>query len=230
MPRRVVTSHATRARRVPARRAFTLLETALALVIVMVGVLAIMEAQTSFIRSNTWSSHEATATYLASEIRERLRQLPRHDPTTGLSFQGPVGSQVLVGLGPETGEITVDDMDDIDDYNQVLFGLNGTHPGPIDAFGQIIPQIDPEGIVVLGAGGEPEPLQGWSQYVEVFKVDPYQVSNIRDWADVDAANPPFPGRTVDAFPLRVTVRVFYQGLYDPAPEEVTSMTWIAPGR
>lgn len=233
MPRRADTNKPKRARNLDARgapRAFTLLETALALVIVMVGVLAIMEAQTSFIRSNTWSSHEATATYLASEIRERLRQLPRHDPTTGLSFQGPPGSQVLVGVGPETGEITVGDMDDIDDYNQVLFGLNGTHPGPIDAFGTIIPQIDPDGFVVLGAGGQPEPLQGWSQYVEVQKVDPYHLSNPRAWEDVDNPNLPFPGRTVDDFPLQVTVTIFYQGIYDPAPDIVTRMTWIAPVR
>ena len=44
----------------PAGRAFTLLETALAMVIIMVGVVAMIEAQRGFITSNGWSSHEAT--------------------------------------------------------------------------------------------------------------------------------------------------------------------------
>lgn len=217
--------------RVPRRGGggFTLLETALALVIVMVGVLAIMEAQTSFIRSNNWSSHEATATYLANEIRERLRPLSRHDPVTGLTLQGPSGNQTLVGLGPEPGEIAVDDLDDIDDYNQVLFGLNGTFPGPIDAFGDVIPQIDPDGFVVMN-NGQPVPLQGWSQYVTVEKVDPYNVTQVRPWNYVEPPSGQFPGRGVGDFPLRVTVTIYYQGPYDPAPEIITTMSWIAPKR
>src|SRR5947207_15139388 len=71
--------------RVMPRCGFTLLETALAMVIVMVGVLAMIEAQQGFIHTNSWSSHEATATYLANEIRERMRSLPLHDPISGLT-------------------------------------------------------------------------------------------------------------------------------------------------
>src|SRR4051812_34460639 len=90
-------------------RGFTLLETALAMVIVLVGVLAMIEAQGSFILSNGWSSHEATATYLAGEIRERMRTLPRHDPVTGLSLVMVNGVPTLQGLGREPAEITVND-------------------------------------------------------------------------------------------------------------------------
>ena len=57
---------------------FTLLETMLALVIIGVGVLAFVDAQTSFIRSNNWSSQAATGMLLANEIRELTRTLPRH--------------------------------------------------------------------------------------------------------------------------------------------------------
>ncbi len=214
-----------RSRQAP--RAFTLLETALALVIVLTGVLAIMEAQGSFIRSNNWSSHEATGTYLASEIRERLRSLPRHDPVTGLTLAGPPGAQIAVGVGAEQGEVTLADYDDIDDYNQVLFGANGTFDGPVNAFGDVIPQIDPDGNVVM-AGANPAPLEGWSQYVEVEKIDPFNFSLVRPWEYVEPANGAFPGRAVDRFPLRVKVTVYYQGPFDPQPEIVTTMTWIAP--
>ena len=58
-----------RRRRRADRRAFTLIETSLALVIIAVGVLALIEAQTAFIKTNDWSSHAATANYLANEVR-----------------------------------------------------------------------------------------------------------------------------------------------------------------
>jgi type II secretory pathway pseudopilin PulG len=219
MPRRLRHDRAV-IRRPAARRGFTLLETALALVIVMTGVLAIMEAQTAFIRSNMWSSHEATATYLANEIRERMRVLPRHDPVIGLRLIGGVATP-----GYETGEITVADLDDVDDYHLVEFGTGGTFPGPIDAFGVVIPQIDPDGVVVM-SGGVAQALQGWTQRVEVEKVDPYHVANVRDWSDVDLPAGNFPGRAVDEFPLRVTVTIFYQGPYDAQRAQVIEMSWI----
>ncbi|MDX2115443.1 MAG: hypothetical protein SFZ24_07450, partial [Planctomycetota bacterium] len=65
-----------------ARSAFTLLETALATVIIAVGVLALIEAQAAFSSNNDWSTSSATGTYLANELRERMRVLPRHDPVT----------------------------------------------------------------------------------------------------------------------------------------------------
>jgi hypothetical protein len=203
-------------------RGFTLLETALAMVIIVTGVLAIMEAQGAFIRSNRWSSHEATATYLANELRERMRTLPRHDPVTGLSLAGGV----VVGLGPETGEVTVDDLDDIDDYNTVMFGgVAPTFPGPIDAFGEVIPEINPDGEIVMN-GGNPVPLFGWSQYVLVEKVSPWDLSDVRPWAEQDPPSGSYPGMTVDQYPLRVTVTIFYQGPYDVSAQPVTSMSWV----
>ncbi len=219
-----------RARLAPApRRAFTLLETALALVIVLVGVLAILEAQQSFVRSNSWSSHEATATYLAAEVRERMRNLPRHDSVTGLQLVTGGGAPTVQGLGPESGEITVDDYDDVDDYLNARFGLLGTLPGPIDAFGQVIPEVDADGHVVLDPQtGQPLPMQGWSQEVAVEKVDPYDFAQTRDWTFTEAASGNFVGRAVGQFPLRVTVSVYYQGPFDPQRELITTMSWITP--
>lgn len=207
------------------RPAFTLLETALAMVIVMVGVLAMIEAQSGFTHSNSWSSHEATATYLANEIRERIRTLPRHDPVTGLRLVGGAA----VGWGREAGEVTVTDFDDVDDYDGVTFGAGGNFDGPIDAFGDVIPEVDANGqILVDPQTNQPVPLQGWSQAVTVEKVNPYDYSTTRQVSDVDQANGSFPGRTVDQFPLRVTVRILYQGPLDPQADTVTTVTFIVP--
>jgi hypothetical protein len=210
------------------RPGFTLLETALAMVIIMVGVLAMIEAQGSFIQSNGWSSHEATATYLANEIRERMRSLPRHDPVTGLSLVTVNGTPTLQGLGREANEVTVNDFDDVDDYGGITFGRGGNFDGPIDAFGRIIAQTDADGNPLTGTDGRPLPLQGWSQSVLVQKMDPFNFSTVLPWTATDAANGAYPGRTVDQYPLRVTVTVFYQGDFDATPQSVTSMSWIVP--
>jgi prepilin-type N-terminal cleavage/methylation domain-containing protein len=209
-------------------RGFTLLETALAMVIVLVGVLAMIEAQGSFIQANGWSSHEATATYLAGEIRERMRTLPRHDPVTGLSMVNVGGTPTLQGLGREANEITVNDFDDVDDYNGITFGRGGNFDGPIDAFGRIIAQTDGDGTPLTGSDGRPLPLQGWSQSVLVQKMDPFNYATVLPWNTTAAVNGAFPGRAVDQYPLRVTVTVFYQGDFDAQPQSVTSMSWIVP--
>lgn len=215
------------------RRAFTLLETALALVIVMVGVLAIVDAQRSMVRVNAWSSHESTATYLANEVRERMRTLPRHDPVGGL-FMSAAMPPVLIGWGRETSENLVTDFDDIDDYDGVRFGsvggtgVNTAFDGPIDAFGNILYEVDDEGRMLTDANGDPMPLVGWAQTVRVEKVNPYDYTTTRTREAVDAANGTFPGRAVDQFPLRVTVTVWYREPEAPQPDAVTTMQWIVP--
>ncbi len=198
------------------------------MVIVMVGVLAMIEAQNGFVKSNAWSSHEATATYLANEIRERMRNLPRHDPVSGLTLgTNSSGQPIAIGVGREPGETTVLDFDDVDDYDGVEFGGNGNFDGPIDAFGTVIPDVDENGVTRIDPNtGQPMALQGWSQAVRVEKVDPYNFSTVRPWAYTEAPSGSFPGRAVDQYPLRVTVTVSYQGPLDPQPETVTTMSWI----
>lgn len=207
---------------------FTLLETSMALVIIGVGVLAFVEAQKSFVQNNSWSSHTATATLLANELRERMRRLPRHDPVTGLYLEAQGTGTAVRGWGLEAGEITADDFDDIDDYEDLRFGADGDLPGPIDAFGNIIPELDPDGNPVLDERGDPVPLRGWSQTVTVEKVDPFNFGTVRAPGYAEVAAGAFPGRPVDQFPLRVTVVVEYQGPYDARPGEVARVFWIAP--
>lgn len=218
------------------RRGFTLIETALATVIIGVGVMALVESQQAFIKSNSWSTHSATATYLANEIREMTRRMPRHDPVTGLYTQTTNGTSALRGWGPDSGETTIADFDDIDDLDGLRIAYNGTAglgdgdlPGPIDAFGQVIPQINNDGTAALDPDGVPLPLQGWTQDVRVEKVDPANYSRVMA---NDAVIPPdgtgFTGVAVDKFPLRVTVTVRYRGVYDTEDQTVAVVTWIVP--
>ncbi len=208
-------------------RAFTLLETMMALVIIGVGILAYVEAQTSFIKTNGWSSQAGTAMLLANEIREMTRRLPRHDPVTGLFVDNSSGSPVLVGWGREAGEATAADLDDIDDLDGLQFGNGGTLPGPIDAYGNVVPEVDINGVVETNAGN-PVPLEGWSQRVIVEKVDPYNYSTVRAAGYSQAATSSLPAIPVNGFPLRVTVVVEYQSVDDVSPQEIARVTWVRP--
>lgn len=207
---------------------FTLLETSFALVVIGVGVLAFVEAHQAFIQNNSWSSRAATATYLANEVREMMRRVPRHDPVTGLYFTGTGEAAVLRGWGVETGEVDITDFDDVDDFSGLIFGAAGTFEGPINAFGEVIPQTDLTGAVVIGPGERPLPLRGWTQRVVVEKVDPTNYGTV---VSASHAVPPGggnPGRPVDRFPLRVTVIVDYLADGALRAEEITRVSWIVP--
>ncbi|MCX5688993.1 MAG: hypothetical protein NTV94_04265, partial [Planctomycetota bacterium] len=120
----------TMRRRPTRRRGFARLETMLALVIIGVGVLAFVDAQAAFVKSNNWSSQAATGMLLANEIRELTRSLPRHDPVTSISLQGTGINARVIGWGRESGEVTIDDIDDLDDLDGMSFGAGGTIDGP----------------------------------------------------------------------------------------------------
>lgn len=220
---------------------FTLIETSMATVIIGVGVLAMVDAQSSFIVSNRWSSHAASATFLANEIRELTRNLPKHDPVTGLTLiDDGNGNTIISGWGADGGEVTVDDFDDIDDFDGITFSYIGTPgledndlPGPINAFGEVIPAISVDGSELGNTDDTTgyfmgQAMQGWYQTINVEKIDPFDTSIVRSNSYFDVPNGSFPGRAVDAFPLRVSVSVYYQGVNDINAELVTTVTWIVP--
>lgn len=218
------------------RRGFTLIETALTTVIIGVGVLALVEAQQAFLRVTDWSSHAATATYLANEIRELTRSLPRHDPVTGLYIQDDNGNSVVRGWGPEPGEVTLADLDDIDDFDGLRLAADGTPgiedgdlPGPVDGFGSVIPEILADGTVLVDGDGNPMALRGWAQEIRVEKIHPFDTSRVMAPGDV---LPPdgtgFKGIGVDRFPLRVTVNVLYRGTFDAQEQVIATVVWIVP--
>lgn len=220
----VVGRRARGAKRRP--RAFTLLETMMALVIIGVGILAFIDAHSAFNRTNSWSSNAGTGMLLANEIREMVRRLPRHDPVTGLYVEGSGGSAVLRGWGRETGEVTPQDIDDIDDLDATVLGVGGSFPGPINAFGNVIPAIDPDGNFVTDGNGATVSLEGWVQRVTVEKVDPYNFNTVRDHDYTQAASSQLPAISVEGFPLRVTVVVTFQSLSDAAPREMARVQWV----
>lgn len=225
-------------RRTRVGRGFTLLETALATVIIGVGVLALVEAHQTFIQMNRWSSQAATATYLANEVREYMRGLPKHDPVSGLTLVG--GN--LYGWGPEVarGEVTVQDFNDLDDFDGPLgtgleFSATGTPlmddptlPGPIDAAGNVIPEIRNDGTVATDANGNVLGLQGWTQRVFVEKLEPASMSSVVPRETVIAAAPGQRAVAVNEFPLRVTVEVYFQGPFDADRRLMTRLVWIVP--
>ncbi|MCP3905506.1 MAG: hypothetical protein GY715_17915 [Planctomycetes bacterium] len=146
-----------------ARAGFTLIETALATVVVGVGVLAMVGAQQAFHQQNNWSTHASTAQRLGNEIREMTLNLPRHDPVTGNAY-----------WGPEPNELSWDDYDDLDDFDGGGGGLifdadwdaGTTDNGPINARREVIAN-----------------MPGWSQVVTVRNVDPNDISNATPVAD-----------------------------------------------
>lgn len=219
--------------------AFTLLETMLAMVILTVGVVAVVQAQREFLIQNLWSTHASTATYLATELRELSRSFSRHDRLTGgLYFTNPSDVSTITGWGTETGENDVIDLDDLDDLDGAVFGpatsfpdgftMSRRYPGPINAFGEVIPETLADGsTATIVIEGEPVavPLRGWTQIVQVSKVDPYDYSaNVNRNAQVVTGG--VVKRAVDRYPVRVTVTVLYQGSWDNDAPPVTSVSWI----
>ncbi len=177
---------------------FTLIETALATIIVGVGVVAMVSAQAAFHQKNAWSTHASIAMALGNEIREMTWNLPQRDPVTGDAF-----------WGPEDNELSFDDYDDLDDFDGDGDGLKFSAEwgnGPINARRKIIPNMD-----------------GWSQTVRVFNVDPFNIA-------VDPNRPddsllPADGTTAV---MMVEVVVEFQGHSETTPREMTRVSWISP--
>lgn len=133
------------------RPGFTLIESALATVIVGTGVLAIVAAEQAYHRKNQWAVLNATAMRLALELRELTLPLPMHDPLSGTD-----------NMGAEDNEIDVTDFDDLDDFAGTV--SNGRGAGlvfdpPITALRQAI-----------------DDLPGWSQLITVSNVLPGNIS------------------------------------------------------
>jgi prepilin-type N-terminal cleavage/methylation domain-containing protein len=135
-----------------ARRGFTLIETALATIIVGVGVLAMVAAQQAFHQKNQWSTQASIAMRLGNEIREMTLNLQRHDPVTGMD-----------NWGPELNEDGLGDFDDLDDFDgeagegTIFSAALGN--GPVNARREVV--------------GD---MEGWSQTVLVACVDPLNIT------------------------------------------------------
>ena len=186
------TRNHTAMRRPRRRHGFTLIETALATIIIGVGVLAMMSAQAAFHQQNAWSTHSSIATHLANEIREMTWTLPQHDPVTGDAFWGPEGDN----------EASFQDYDDLDDFDGLDGGL--IFSPPINARREVIANMD-----------------GWTQTVRVFNVDPFNI--VFDGDTLIGVEPNFTTNT-----LAVEVTIHYMAPNLDEPLEMTRVTWISP--
>lgn len=220
---------------------FTLLEAALATIIIGVGVLAVVEAQQSFLQRNAFSTGSATATYLANEVREMTRSWPRHDRFSGgLYLIDPADPSTLAGWGREPGETTVNDLDDLDDLDGAVFGdatvfpagftMTRRYSGPINAFGEAIPETRFDGTTeMFTPPGETDPVEvamrGWTQIVSVRKVSPTDITlPVANNADIREGGTIL--RAVDRYPVRVTVTVLRQADAVQTPEVMTTLSWV----
>ncbi|HEV8605964.1 MAG TPA: hypothetical protein VGQ99_11385 [Tepidisphaeraceae bacterium] len=106
-----------------ARSAFTLLESALATIIIGVGILAMMGLFEACTRQNHQGAQATTAMMLAGHIQEMMEGLPFVDPVKGRTT-----------FGPEAGE-TLASFNDIDDFD------NQTLNPPIDSSRTAVPSL-----------------------------------------------------------------------------------------
>ena len=129
------------------RRGFWLIESAVAIAVVGIGVVAVVGSQQAWHIQAVESEELATGMRLATEIREMTLLLPASDPITGTST-----------WGVEFGEVLPDDIDDLDDLDGAVFS-QPLASGPIDA----------TGTTVVG-------MEGWVQRINVDCVDPYDIT------------------------------------------------------
>ena len=129
------------------RRGFTLIEAAIATVVVGSGVVAVMSAQRAFHVQNEWAAQAAVAQQLGVEVRELVLGLPQRDPVTGDD-----------AWGPEADEDGVGDFDDLDDFDGAVFD-SADGSGPLNALRAPIAEMD-----------------GWRQRVSVENIDPFEIT------------------------------------------------------
>ncbi|MEY3142286.1 MAG: hypothetical protein RLY21_779 [Planctomycetota bacterium] len=132
-------------------RGFTLIEAAVATMIVGSGIVAVMAAHRAFHAQNAWAAEAATAQQLGAEMRELMLGLPQRDPVTNDDL-----------WGSEPDESGVGDLDDLDDFDDAVFdSADGT--GPLNALREPIADMD-----------------GWRQRVFVENIDPFELTRTVD--------------------------------------------------
>ena len=91
------------------KNAFTLVELLIAIILVGLSIASLVAANISFTKANGAGADSSTAEFLVEQIRELTTMLPLTDPQTDGTF------------GPEAGEPTLADYDDLDDFDNTAF-------------------------------------------------------------------------------------------------------------
>lgn len=198
-------------RRRRTRAGFTLIEAALATIIVGVAVLAIVAAQTAFHKQNAWATRATVAMSLANEIRELTWNLPRRDPVTG-DEEGAWGPEID---GNELALADFDDLDDFDGFGNGVWLVADPNDGPDPATTWVEPgPINARGDVIPGMGGPS--MGGWRQIVQVRSVEPTNI-----------AFPVPEGNDGTTEMVQVEVVVEYRGPAETQYQEMTRIAWVA---
>ena len=133
---------------------FTLIEAAVATIIVGTGILGMVAAQQAWHRQNAWAERAAIGTRLGNEIREMTFNIVRHDPVTGMaSTWGPEANETHVFW------ITTTSMISMAMGGNGLILSDDLGNGPLNALREVIPG-----------------MEGWSQEVRVHNIDPTNVN------------------------------------------------------
>lgn len=125
------------------RGGFTLIESAIAVVVVGVGIVALLQAMASGTRINGQARAITQGVFLAQEVREWTLRLPFKDPNAPNPNMHPYTP------GPESGENPQVYVNDLDDLESITFSP------PRDGEGQAIPE-----------------LSGWTQTITMQWRDP----------------------------------------------------------
>jgi hypothetical protein len=174
-----------------ARSGFTLTEALLATVIVGVGVLSSLNLFCACTESANKAAQATTGRTLAENVRESMAALAFCDPVSGAT-----------AWGPETGETSPTQYDDVDDYDGTD-GKGTTFNPPIDGMRNPIPA-----------------LAQYTQVVTIMPVNPNDPS-----ANENEASPTLPkGAYTGA--LRVRVRIYFQQTPASVKSLVFTESWV----
>jgi len=106
------------------RSGMTMIETALAMIIVGLAVVAIVKLISSVTQQNFYAQKTTTALTLANNVREYMNGLPYNDPATGTHLGVPTGTPLS-------------QFNDVEDFAGYLPNPAGYFANPpIDAYGQ----------------------------------------------------------------------------------------------
>ena len=147
------------------RRGFTLVETALAVIIVGVGFVASMQLFAACTRENQFANQVTVAVNLAEAIGEVTQGLPFNDPGSGRAVFGPELDQGEEERDPGS-------FDDVDDFDQTDQGEPRGFNPPIDAMRRPLPE-----------------LSQYTQLVTVVPVNPMDPDSNASGNDVPRTNP-----------------------------------------
>ena len=184
------------ARRPRARGGFTLMETALSLVIVGTGVLASMQLFSACVTESGTAANATTARLLAENVRETMANLPVIDPVSGAARWGPEDGEALASYN------------DLDDFEGKIDVATGKYKGeefnpPIDAMREKIPA-----------------LSRYKQHVTVMPVNPNDPAG-----NANEAAPTLPKGTYTGA-VRVRVRVKYQQSSTAPWVDLYTTSWV----